>query len=85
VGAVIKMARESVVKLYLFTNGKVIAFDKNNKQIPEITKAAMNDFNWNDIMLKNACEEATHFEIGKFNTWSHKLTKEEMVALLGVG
>ena len=68
-------------EFYLFTNGRVIAFDDFGRQIPELTVAAFPE-SFDKEKLWHATEEATTFGISKFREWTHELTKKEMQAML---
>jgi hypothetical protein len=68
-------------EFYIFTNGRVMAFDDFGSQIPELTVASFPEkFDKEKLWL--ATEEATTFGISKFREWTHQLTKKEAQAML---
>lgn len=70
-------------QMWLFTNRNCLVFDANGEQIPEY-QASITCYTLNKKLAEQACNEAEEFHIGKWESWEHPISREEMKYILGV-
>ena len=71
------------VQVYLFTNRNCLIFDEIGNQIAEL-QAAISCYTVHKEMARAIAYAAEEFFIAEFNNWSHSISRESFMYLLGI-